>query len=256
MAGMDLPTLEAAVTANPDDMTAWANLAAAYYEQARFEAALDAFREAAGRQPGDVRLWLGMGRSALQLQRVEVVEEAVAQAFEADPNHPELYRLVCDAANAPEQLSDRLVGAARYLQLAPDAEDHEAYVEVILTTLATVADYEPWRAGDVLESMPYLEAVVPAESLAPLAERLIIARDRASETAEAAQDIDSRLAAAWALLADQPAAALDAFQALAAEIGNAGDDRAERRGVYRGGRRLQICEHRGVDEIRAALDGL
>ncbi|MBI5834460.1 MAG: tetratricopeptide repeat protein [Armatimonadetes bacterium] len=224
MAGMDLTTLESAVAANPDDSTAWANLAAAYHSEGRFEPALEAFREAASRQPGDVGLWLGMGRAALELQRGDMVDMAVAQAFDVDPSHPELYRLVCDSATSPDHVADRLVGAARYLQLAPDSEDHATYVQLILDTLATVAEFEPWRAGDVLESMPYLEPVIPAEQLAPLAEQLVAARDRAVAAPDATPDLSGRLAAAEALLTTDPAEALEAFQTLASEIAAQGDD--------------------------------
>ncbi len=190
MADNELAAFEQAVRNDPGSAAAHGELALAYAEAGRLDEAAKAMARAVELAPDDVELRLAWASIAHVRGDLAVVEAQIHEALELAPDNPQVYRLIFQTSDQPDQRIDRLVGAARYLELAPDAPDAADYsgeMTRLLDAAATEAERalasdaaDPGRAasdlGELLLVVPYLRRALPAASLTPVEQRLRTAR--------------------------------------------------------------------------------
>lgn len=183
MAENEIAALEKTVADHPDSAEALTDLALAYSDAGRIDEAAEALRRACALAPADIEILLGLASLEHVLGHGDAVEAAIHKALDLDPDNPNVYRIIHQTSARPEQVVDRIVGAARYVELQPDAADraqYQAEVERLLAELAEsgarLADSsdEPARQAvaeylaETLLVLPYVRQAIPPEELSPL----------------------------------------------------------------------------------------
>ncbi len=203
MADDDIAALEQAAADGPKSVPAQLELAAAYVEAGRLQDAAGAFRAALELAPGDLEVLLDLAAVEHALGHDTAVEELIHQALGIDPDHPGIYRVIHQTSSREEQVIDRLVGAARYLELSEQPDDGEAVLDDLRETLTgaverfagTLVADEPARLaaaaqlGELVMVLPYLRSALPADE-AEAAEASIRGLRARTEASLAATELD------------------------------------------------------------------
>ena len=191
MAAQDIEALEQEAASNPDSVEVVTSLAAAYAEADRLDEAAEAFEHAATLAPHEVDIQLGLAAVHHARGDDPAVELAVQRAVELDPDDPAVWLTIYEVSDPDENLTDSIVGAARYLEMVDD-DDRDSEIAAELPNLLDAAaqrleaavatggvdvEEQDW-AAELSAVLPYVRRALPAAELAPYEARIRGARAR------------------------------------------------------------------------------
>lgn len=229
MGEFDVEALERAVAEHPESVEALLDLGLAYFSTERSLEAIETLRRAVELAPDNVEALVLLASVEHQLGLEDEAEERLHYAIELAPQEPAIYRVIAEISERPDQLVDRLFGAARYVELMPSAPDADAYRDTVrrileeaaatLQTAETSGDAEAIEAAlepiaEILLLMPHVRAALTVEACTPFEAPLRLARLRHAARLALATPPDHPVLGALARQATIPA-----FEAALLDLG-------------------------------------